>query len=79
MFCRCCFSIQLMMEPDKCWCLHHCKNGAGWSSPTTVWWLGQARCTVELKLAFVVSFNSTACMLFRKMSSQVLSLIRGSI
>jgi len=45
------------------------KKGAGPSSFTAAWWLGQACCTVELKLAFVVSswfvfFFGSAGMLF---------------
>lgn len=76
MFCQCCFSIQLTMEPDKCWCLRHCKKGAGPSSSAAACWLGQAYCPIGL--AFVFGFNSTAAMLCRKMRSQVLSLNKSS-
>lgn len=51
----------------------------GPSCSAPLWLLGPASCTVELKLAFVVSFNCTSGMLFREVKSQVLSLIRGSI
>lgn len=51
----------------------------GPSCSTALWLLGPACCTVELKLAFVVSFNCSAGMLFREVKSQVLNLIRGSI